>query len=183
MTEKHVYFEPTIYVPYDLNLRNKNALKITKMWIENGEEIDVAASFHKFTRLPNKNYLMAQFKTPLHMDISSLVGTEGVITLHMQYEINFKDEAPIRVFHKQSMNFQARVHSHKIINQYTSAFALPAMFGNEGLSLSKSENEKGDSRAVLTIGLLDEDKSRRTWCIETLDRLYPSTDLKHGSVH
>ena len=61
--------------------------------------------------------------------------------------------------------------------------ALPAMFGKEGLSLAKAEETHDTSKTILQIGLLDEDKSRRTWCVETLDRLNPNTDLKHGVLH
>jgi hypothetical protein len=50
------------------------------------------------------------------MEISKLVDTEGVITLHMQYEINFQGEEPLKVFHKQSLNFQSSNQRHKIIN-------------------------------------------------------------------
>lgn len=183
MIKKHLYFEPTIYVPYSLDLRNKNAIKLTKMWVENGQEVDILSLFDKFVRLPNKNYLKAQFKKPLHMEISKLVDTEGVITLHMQYEINFQDEDSLRVFHKQNLNFQSRNQHHKVINQYSSSMALPAMFGKEGLSLAKTEETHDASKTILQIGLLGEDKSLRTWCIETLNRLYPNTDLKHGVLH
>ena len=183
MIEKHLYFEPTVYVPYDLDLRDSNAIKLTKMWVENGQEVDVSSLFNKFTRLPNKNYLKVQFKKPLHMEVSKLVNTEGVITLHMQYEINFQDEEPLKVFHKQSLNFQSSNQHSKVINQYSSSFALPAMFGSEGLSLAKEKETHETSQTVLQIGLLEEDKTNRTWCIETLNRLYPNTDLKHGVVH
>lgn len=183
MTEKYLYFEPTIYVPYELDLRDKNAIKLTRMWVENGQEVDIPRLFYKFVRLPNKNYLKAQFKKSLHMEISKLVDSEGVITLHMQYEINFQGEEPLKVFHKQSLNFQSSNQCHKIINQYSSSMALPAMFGKEGLSLAKAEETHDTSKTILQIGLLDEDKSRRTWCVETLNRLHPNTDLKHGVLH
>lgn len=183
MIEKYLYFEPTIYAPYDLDLRDKSAIKLTKMWVENGQEIDIPSLFNKFVRLPNKSYLKAQFKRSLYMEISKLVDTESVITLHMQYEINFQGEDPLKVFHKQNLSFQSSNQSHKIINQYSSSMALPAMFGKEGLSLAKAEGCQDTSNTILQIGLLKEDKSRRTWCVETLSRLHPNTDLKHGILH
>jgi len=183
MVEKFLYFEPTVYVPYDLDLRDKNSIKLTKMWIENGQEVDVPVLFHKFVRLPNKNYLKAQFMKPLHLDVSKLIDTEGVITLHMQYEINFREEEPLKVFHKQNLYFQSSNQHNKVINQYSSSLALPAMFGSEGVSLAKLEETHDTRKTILQIGLLGEDKSHRTWCIETLNRLYPNTDLKHGVVH
>lgn len=183
MIEKYLYFEPVIYVPYELNLRNKNAIKLTKMWVENGQEIDVSSLFNKFVRMPNRNYLRAQFKEPLYMDISSLVDTEAVITLHMQYEINFQGEKPLKVFHKQNLNFRASNKQHQIINQYSSSMALPAMFGKEGLSLSYEKETCGTDETILSIGLLEEDRTLRTWCVETLNRLHPNTDLKHGVLH
>ena len=34
MIEKYLYFEPTIYVPYELDLRDKSAIKLTRMWVD-----------------------------------------------------------------------------------------------------------------------------------------------------
>jgi hypothetical protein len=117
------------------------------------------------------------------MEVSKLVDTEGVITLHMQYEINFQGEEALKVFHKQNLNFQSSNQHQNVISQYSSSMALPAMFGKEGLSLAKDKETHNTNETILQIGLLDEDKSRRTWCIETLNRLYPNIDLKHGPLH
>jgi len=183
MFENYLYFEPVVYVPYSINLRKHNSIKLVNMWIEDGQIIDVSAHFNKFVRLPNQNHLQVIFNSPLHMNVTELVGTQGVITFNMKYEINFDDEETIKVFHKQSINFLNSKERHKSINNYSSSFALPAMFGSEGLALAKEQETHDTGRTILQIGILEEDKSNRTWCIETLDRLYPNTDLKHGVVH
>lgn len=183
MVDTHLYFEPTLYMPYELSLCNRNAITLTEMWVENGQKVEVEKLFKKFVRMPNRHFLKAQFRKPLFMQISELVGTENIITLNMQYEINCLSEQVIKVFHKQNLNFQPSNRHHKVINQYTSSMALPAMFGTEGVSLAKEKETFQTNQTVLQIGLLEEDMTRSTWCIETLDRLYPNTDLKHGVIH
>lgn len=181
MLEKYLYFEPVIYVPYELSLKKKDNLKLLKMWIEDGAEINLDQYFDKFIRLPNQHYIRADFKTPLNMNIGEIIDTDRVVTLHMQYEINFEGQLPIVVFHRQHLKFNGNSKEHNLINQYSSSFALPAMFASEGSKLAKENTD--ESKSVMQMGLMIENETNQTWMIETVSALYPNTELKHGTMN
>lgn len=179
---KYLYFEPVVYMPYKISLRNNNAIILTHMWIENGEEINLVKQKPKPKREANKNYIRMEFDTPLYMDVAPLNGVDEVVTFVMKYLIDFGDGNSTKLVHRQHIAIRRKnVVPSNSIGHYTTRHATPAIFGLVGKDYISDMVNLDESREVIQFGMLEEDM--KAWYIETIDMLYPNSVLQHGTVH
>ncbi len=178
---KYLYFEPRIYMPYAISLRKKNAISLDEMWVEHGEVIDLAKHCPKPKRETNGNFIRIEFNKPLYMDVESLNGIDEVVTFVMKYTVRFDSDNTEKIVHRQHIAVRGDSSPHSTVSHYTTRYAAPAIFGLAGKdSISDNGLFYGESK-VMQFGLTAEDK--KTWAIETLDKLYPNTELLHGALH
>jgi hypothetical protein len=179
---KYLYLEPTLYMPYKISLRRKEAIVLDRMWIEHGDEIDLVKFKPRPKREINGNFIRMEFSTPLYMDVEPLNGVDEVVTFVMKYKINFGDGNFARIVHRQHIAVRHKdVAKSLTINHFTTRYATPAIFGIYGKKYLSNEFGQHDLRKIIQFGMLEDDM--KIWGIETIDIIYPNSSIKHGTVH
>jgi hypothetical protein len=179
-----LYFEPTIYIPYDVSLRKRDAVKLVSMEIEGGDTIDVGRFDPRPKRFPNRAFVYMQFNKPLHMDVTEIQGTGGAVAFRMHYHVQL-DGKTISVRHRQHVAVTEVAGVSRFIKHFTTRHAFPAVFGLVGQKrLEEGWFKSGVSlhRELLQFGLDGEDHEYRKWAIETVDILTPSAQVQHGTL-
>jgi hypothetical protein len=174
--DKFLYFEPVIYIAPEVTNGKEYSVKILETGVEDKGNIDLDKHFKGFVPLDNPNFLMAKFHEHPHLIVNELIGTKSVAVLIIKYEITIECQEPIKIFHRNILNFKEAMHSHNIMPHYSSSFSLPAMYGEEGVVLAKGLENKDNH--IYRMGLSFHDKTNKTWVIETLSCIYPSTETK-----
>lgn len=178
---KYLYFQPVIYMPYKVCLRKADSVVLEKMWIENGQEIDLSTHIPKPRHEPNANFIRIDFPTPLYMDVDPLNGVDEAITFVMKYSINLAEGRSTKVVHRQHIVVRHKgLPRSPSINHFSTRFAAPAVFGLEGKKYITGWLDRGECK-VIQFGV--EDESASTWLIETIEMLFPNSAQLHQTIH
>lgn len=178
-----LYLEPMIYVPYEISLRKKDAIKIKDFYIIDGEKLPVKG--YKAKRMPNKNFIYLEFSNPLYIDVTTLEGTDNLISILIHYELNL-DGKTISVRHLRHLLFSKPNFDSGMFNQFNMKHAHITFFGIEGKKVAEKKNlhKRGSLfREILQFGLDGKDHEYKKWAIETIDLLTPNEELLHGTLH
>ena len=182
-----LYLEPMIYSPYDISLRKKDAIKLKNFFIWDGEKLPTVG--FKPKRMPNKNFIYLEFENPLYMDVTSLEGTDSIISISTHYELKIQNEL-ISVRHVRHLAFSKiglnKTNGLNQFNQFNMRHSHPSVFGNEGHKAIKRKcfsSGLTGFRSLLKFGLDGADHQNTKWAIETVDYLIPNEQLLHGTLH
>lgn len=171
----YLYLEPSIYVPYKLSLRRKNAIVIDAF--ECLQKGNLYLDTYRPKRMPNQNYLYFSSVSVPKMDVTHLVGKDKILTFDLTFLIRHDPSGSVvQVRHRQHVSFAKPGNQSPDLCHYNLRHCCPAIYGLEGKKVIDAgglPSGRCEFRDIMQFGLDGETHEGRKWLIETHDIVSP----------